>query len=161
MGRVVECHGANNIWLRRWRKNTIAQQFFFDAVSKTIRSQQWKNYGLEIQSNGGSTNLRMTSAANSRWWNLFRWQAPYVVNEKGKVMDVAGGIDAEQRNIQIWTKNTGLGQQWDVIYADEYPREPVKGELNTDFGLFVDRDFYVVSAMKSHRYIDLIMSGRH
>jgi hypothetical protein len=25
MKRVAECHGANNIWLRRWRKNTPAQ----------------------------------------------------------------------------------------------------------------------------------------
>jgi hypothetical protein len=66
--RVAECHGANNIWLRRWRKNTPAQQYFFDCASKTIRSQQWKNYAMEIQSNGGSANLRMTSGINSRWW---------------------------------------------------------------------------------------------
>ena len=39
MARVVECHGANNIWLRRWRNNVAAQQFFFDGVSKTIKSQ--------------------------------------------------------------------------------------------------------------------------
>jgi hypothetical protein len=25
MKRVAECHGANNVWLRRWRKNTTAQ----------------------------------------------------------------------------------------------------------------------------------------
>jgi hypothetical protein len=23
--RVLECHGANNVWLKRWRKNTTAQ----------------------------------------------------------------------------------------------------------------------------------------
>jgi hypothetical protein len=23
MNRVAECHGANNVWLRRWRKNTL------------------------------------------------------------------------------------------------------------------------------------------
>jgi hypothetical protein len=68
MKRVAECHGANNIWLRRWRKNTAAQQFFFDCTSKTVRSQQWKNYAMEIQSNGGSSNLRMTSGITSRWW---------------------------------------------------------------------------------------------
>jgi hypothetical protein len=64
----MECIGANNITLRRWRKNTIAQQFYFDPVSKTIRSQQWKNRAMEIQSNGGSANLRVTSTINSRWW---------------------------------------------------------------------------------------------
>jgi hypothetical protein len=68
MRRVAECHGANNIWLKRYVKGRVAQQFFFDSVSKTIRSQQWKNYAMEIQSNGGSSNLRMTSGINSRWW---------------------------------------------------------------------------------------------
>jgi hypothetical protein len=24
MQRVAECHGANNVWLKRWRKNTTA-----------------------------------------------------------------------------------------------------------------------------------------
>jgi hypothetical protein len=66
--RVAETPGANNVVLKRWRKNWIRQQFYFDEVSKTIRSQQWKNYALEIQSNGGSSNLRMTSGITSRWW---------------------------------------------------------------------------------------------
>ena len=68
MQRVMECIGANNIVLKRWVKNRTAQQFYFDPVSKTIRSQQWKNYAVEIQSNGGSANLRATSTINSRWW---------------------------------------------------------------------------------------------
>jgi hypothetical protein len=65
--RVAECHGANNVWLRRWRKNTTAQQWWFDEVSKTVRNNHWKNYALEIQSNGNSNNLR-TAGVNSRWW---------------------------------------------------------------------------------------------
>jgi hypothetical protein len=68
MKRVAECHGANNIDLRRWRKGAHGQQFYFDGVSKTIRSNHWKNYAMEIQGNGGSTNIRMTSGINSRWW---------------------------------------------------------------------------------------------
>jgi hypothetical protein len=68
MHRVAEAVGANNVQIRRYVKGRLGQQFFFDAVSKTIRSQQWKNYAIEIQSNGGSTNVRMTSGINSRWW---------------------------------------------------------------------------------------------
>jgi hypothetical protein len=41
------------------------------------------------------------------------------------------------------------------VYADEYS-EPKKGELNGQFGLFVQRDFYIVSALSSGRYLDLI-----
>jgi len=45
---------------------------------------------------------------------------------------------------------------WDVIYVDEWKGEPKKGELNEDFGLYVERDFYIQTAMSSNRYLDLI-----
>jgi hypothetical protein len=96
MNRVAECIGANNVVIKRWRKNVTQQQFYFDNVSKTIRSQTWKNYGMQIQSNGGSANLRFSSTINSRWWELFRFQeGKFIVNDKGKVMDVSGGLDNE------------------------------------------------------------------
>jgi hypothetical protein len=68
MKRVAEAVGANNVVIRRYVKGRAAQQFFFDGVSKTIRSNYWKNYAMEIQSNGGSSNVRMTSGITSRWW---------------------------------------------------------------------------------------------
>jgi hypothetical protein len=71
-------------------------------------------------------------------------------------MDVAGNLDNENQNIQIYNKHGRVNQQWEVIYADQYPEEPVKGELNSDFGLYVERDFYVVSELNEHRYLDLI-----
>jgi hypothetical protein len=61
MHRVAECVGANNMVLKRYSKGRLGQQFYYDGVSRTVRSQQWKNYALEIQSNGGSSNLRFTS----------------------------------------------------------------------------------------------------
>jgi len=85
--RVAECHGANNVWLKRWRNNVRAQQWYFDGVSKTIKNNNWKSHSLDIQSNGGSTNIRCTTT-NSRWWQLFRYQDNMVVNEKGKVVAV-------------------------------------------------------------------------
>ena len=68
MKRVVECIGANNLVLKRSRPKIAAQQYFFNGVSKTIHSNHWKNYVMEIQSNGGSSNLRMISTITSRWW---------------------------------------------------------------------------------------------
>jgi hypothetical protein len=67
MKRVVECISANNLVIRRYVKGRTAQRFWFDNVSKTIKSQHWKNRSMDIQSNGGSSNLRMTTT-NSRWW---------------------------------------------------------------------------------------------
>jgi hypothetical protein len=80
----------------------------------------------------------------------------FLVNERGLVMDVSGGVDDEQRNIIVHKKHGKVNQQWDLIYADEYPDEPKKGELNKDFGLYVDRDFYIVTQLASNRYLDII-----
>jgi hypothetical protein len=67
MQRIAECHGGNNVWLKRWRKNVAAQQWYFDEVSKTIKNNYWKSHSLDIQGNGSSTNMRCTTT-NSRWW---------------------------------------------------------------------------------------------
>jgi hypothetical protein len=58
MHRVAESIGANNITLKRWRKNVKAQQWKFDPVAKVIRNNYWTNYVMTIQSNGASSNLR-------------------------------------------------------------------------------------------------------
>jgi hypothetical protein len=56
----------------------------------------------------------------------------------------------------IYKKHGGLNQQWDVIYVDEYKGEPEKGEFSPKFGLYVERDFYIVSQLGANRYLDLI-----
>ena len=69
MKRVLEPQGANNVTIRKYNNSRRKQQTFtFNCVDKTIRSNYWKNYAMEIQSNGGSSNIRMTSTINGRWW---------------------------------------------------------------------------------------------
>jgi hypothetical protein len=131
------------------------QVWYFDQVSKTIKSQQWKSHSLDIQGNGASANVRCTNT-NSRWWQMFRFSGEYLTNEKGKVLHVQGNVDAENRNIEVQNKNNGINQQWDIVYVDEWKGEPGKGELNEKFGLYVERPFHVVSQMASNRYLDLI-----
>jgi hypothetical protein len=87
---------------------------------------------------------------------MFRYQSGFVVNERGKVMDVHGARDDENRDIIVWNKHGRVNQQWDLIYADKWQKEPKKGEMNEDFGLYVDRTFYVVSEMGKKRYLDII-----
>jgi hypothetical protein len=48
MKRVAECVGANNMVLRRYVKGRNAQKFVFNEKDKTIRSNHWKNYAMEI-----------------------------------------------------------------------------------------------------------------
>jgi len=89
---------------------------------------------------------------------MFRLDGAYIANERGKVMDVHGGVDAENRNIIVWNRHKGLNQQWDIVYADEWKGEPTKGEFSPRFGLYVERPFYIVSQLGSNRYLDLINS---
>jgi hypothetical protein len=127
MQRIVECHGANNVWLKRWRNNVKAQQWYFDEVSKTIKNNYWKSHSLEIQGNGGSSNARC-AGTNSRWWQLFRLDGTFIRNIKNnKVLDVNGSIDAENRNIEFHNAHGRINQQWDIMYVDEWKGEPTKG----------------------------------
>jgi hypothetical protein len=60
-----------------------------------------------------------------------------MINEKGKVLTINGNIDTENRNIEAGNKHGRINQLWDLIYVDEYPEEPKKGELNKEFGFYV------------------------
>lgn len=44
------------------------QQFYFDEVTKTIRTKAITNYALEIQSNGAGRWATYSATINSRWW---------------------------------------------------------------------------------------------
>lgn len=45
---------------------------------------------------------------------------------------------------------------WDIQYVDEVPAEPKKGELNTEYGLYVERPFHVISKLGAGRYLDVV-----
>jgi hypothetical protein len=71
----------------------------------------------------------------------------YLTNEKGKVMWVQGDVDDENRQIYVQNRQNKLSQQWVIIYADQWKRDPRKGELNKRFGMYVERPFYIVSRL--------------
>jgi hypothetical protein len=88
---------------------------------------------------------------------MFRYtDGAYIKNEHGKVVDISGGVDAENRNVIVHPKHGKINQQFDIVYVDEWKGEPGKGELNERFGLYVERDFYVVTELPSGRYLDMI-----
>jgi hypothetical protein len=86
---------------------------------------------------------------------MFKYQGASVVNEKGKVLEVVGNVDQENRNIGVNVQRNQIHQQWDIVYADEWKGEPGKGELNEEFGLYVERDFHVVSQLPDNRYLEI------
>jgi len=69
--------------------------------------------------------------------------------------------DIENKHITVNEKpDNRIAQEWDVVYADEWKGEPGKGELNEEYGLYIERPFYIQSAMKYHRYLEVINSSQ-
>jgi hypothetical protein len=77
---------------------------------------------------------------------MFKMKGAYLTCERnGKVMWVQGDVDAESRYIYASKRKNHVSQQWTIIYADQWKRDPRKGELNPRFGFYVDRTFHFVS----------------
>ena len=57
-------------------------------------------------------------------------------------------------------KNGKTQQRWKIVYVEDYEDEPKKGEMNSKFGLYVERDFHIVSAMGNNKYLDLDLGNR-
>jgi hypothetical protein len=67
--KYLEMHGNTYVYITDpVNPPKPAQQFVFDLKSKTIRNNNWKNYIINIQSNGNSNVAIMTTTINSRWW---------------------------------------------------------------------------------------------
>lgn len=67
MQRVAELVGGRYIRLKTMNRNRLEQKFFFDGVTKTIRSRKYTNKSMQIASNGNGSYMEMM-ATNSRWW---------------------------------------------------------------------------------------------
>jgi hypothetical protein len=67
MQRVIELVPWD-VRIRRYYTGRRNQQTWrFDTKTKTIANMNWKNYSLDITSNGNGANLRV-AGTNSRWW---------------------------------------------------------------------------------------------
>jgi hypothetical protein len=87
---------------------------------------------------------------------MWRLEGAFVVNEHGKVFDIEAARDIEGANMLAHNKHGRINQQFDVVYADEWKGEPGKGELNEEYGLYVERPFHIISSLGQNRYLDLI-----
>jgi hypothetical protein len=52
----------------------------------------------------------------------------------------------------MYKKHNGLNQKWKIVYLDDTDKEPVKG-LNKQFGFFINRPFYLISALPMARVL--------
>lgn len=157
-GRALEVIGGRNVVLKWKQYKNINQQFYFDNESKTIRSAANRGKALDIQNSGRSSNLQIWNA-NGRWWQMFKLKGENIVNIQGKALDVAGGKDAENQNVMVWALHNRRSQRWSILFVDDDKPEPKKGELNKEFGLYVEREFHLATGLPSGRFLGL--AGRN
>jgi len=139
---------------RRWRKNETGQQWIFDPTMKVIRSKKWNNRVLETTNHStGMGNMRCYTPT-ARWWQLFKYDDGQIINIKTNIsMDVYQNRDSENQNIIMSKSHGKINQLWDIVYVDSWGGEPKKGELNEDFGFYVERPFHIVSMLPRRRYL--------
>jgi hypothetical protein len=89
---------------------------------------------------------------------MFKFTGNYFINIRGKTLSCNN--DAHMDMLQFLPKNkvkfNGLHQKWSLRYMDELEEAPKKGTWIGDWGFHNLRDFHLVSAMKSGRYLDLV-----
>lgn len=154
MNRVLEVQGGRNLYIRA-RAGRVTQQFYFDQITKTLKSKAYPHLSIDIQSSGASANLQII-ATNARWFQYFHLQGEFLVNEKGKVVEVEGNADVENQNVKVNTRNGQTGQKWSIMYVDQTPKDPVQGEFIPEYGLKANEDFNIISAMSSGRYLQRV-----
>jgi len=121
--RALTVHSGRYLRINDKKKDNPHQIFYFDHLTRTVKSKSYTAKSLSIPNRGRNNQLDIEST-NARWWQLFDFRDGFVVNEKGKVMDVSGGADQNGRDVIVWNRHGGLNQQWDVVYTDE-PEPPV------------------------------------
>jgi len=157
--RMVECIG-NYVYQTRWKSGNTSQQWFFDPKTKTIRNKRNQNWSLEItenKQNGGPMRCRQT---NSRWYQLFKYDNSQLLNIKyNNAMEVRDNHDLEKQQLHLNRRNNKLNQQWDIVYVPDFKGEPKKGELNEDYGFYVERPFHIISQLPRRRYVQRLPDG--
>jgi hypothetical protein len=155
--RVVSCPAGDNVMLANWNKGDKSQTWVFDDATNTIKNSKWKTLSLTIDANG---NIKCSSAATS-WMQFFEYKNSKIFNIKNKqYLDIVDNNDLVDQKLIGKASELGLHQQWSIEYADEWKGLFQKGDFNKEFGLYVGRDFAVVSEDNSDLHLD-IDSDKH
>lgn len=87
---------------------------------------------------------------------MWRYENNMFTNERGTILMVKPERDRENNYIGHDKKNDNMFQQFDVIYADELPAEPKKGDMMPGWGFKIGVPFHIVSNLGEGRYLDLV-----
>jgi hypothetical protein len=71
-------------------------------------------------------------------------------------MDVSGNRDREGQNVVMVKRHKARNQQWDILYIDELKPQLKNGDMWTEFGMYIGREFSLVTSLSSGRYLDVV-----
>jgi hypothetical protein len=89
--RVISVAESKNLVIQS-RTDAPEQQWFFDQVSKTIRSVKFRDLSIDIR--GGNAYAYKT---DSRWYQLWKYEEEHFINERGQVLAIQSKLDTENR----------------------------------------------------------------
>lgn len=74
-------------------------------------------------------------------------------------MEVSGNNDREGQNVIVFKRHNALSQQWDIVYLDTIEAPLKDGEWWAEWGMYVGKEFSIVSKMPSQRYLDVLSNN--
>jgi len=113
--RAVEMSQIKHLHIASKDYNNVAQQFYFDQTTKTIKSVLYRDLSLTL----GSGHRAAMSKTDAKWGQRIRLNGEFLTNEKGKNLEVKGARDSSLTPVQFYKSNGGLGQRFEIIYLDE------------------------------------------
>jgi hypothetical protein len=70
-------------------------------------------------------------------------------------MDVSGNKDIDGQNVMMFKRHNAINQQWDIVYLDALEAPLKDGEWWADWGMYVGKEFSIVTKMPCERYLDI------
>jgi hypothetical protein len=81
------------------------------------------------------------------------------VSARGKVIDVAGGLDNENQNVIVSSRTNKMSQRWSIVYVDEDKPAVKKGDYLQDIGFYALRPFYIESLAGGNRFVQIVSNN--
>jgi len=114
-GRALTRAG-DNVVIRDVQQKNYDQIFVFDSETGSIQPQRDTNVSLDIGDEGRGRYSHFVKEQDV-WHQHFLLKGENVINERGLVLEVAGGQDRNNQNVLVWKKHKGLNQKWKIDYV--------------------------------------------
>jgi hypothetical protein len=93
-------------------------------------------------------------STNSGWFQIFLYEGSHFCNIRDhRCLEVTGNKDVEGQKVLVAKRQDAANQRWKIVYLDKADKEQTKG-LNKEYGMHIDRPFYLVSRLPMRRVVE-------